>query len=68
MTAAAVAGFSSVLLIILWIGTMINIVRTPAVDTRMKALWVAACAGSPLIGAVCWFVWGRRQSELTSAR
>lgn len=49
--------------IVLWIVTLVSIVRSPNWTPGLKALWALAALPSGLVGIICWFVWGRNDGN-----
>lgn len=60
---ALAGGYIAALLIaflvplILWIITLVSIVKSPNWTPGFKALWALAALPAGLIGMICWFVW-----------
>jgi len=49
-------------LLVLWIKTIIEIADADFADTTYKILWILFVFFMPVVGASCWYVFGKRAS------
>jgi hypothetical protein len=49
--------------LIIWIVTLVSIVRSPRWTPAFKALWALAALPTGIVGMICWFVWGAKEGN-----
>lgn len=49
--------------LILWIITLVSIVKSPNWTPGLKALWALAALPAGLVGMICWFAWGAKDGN-----
>lgn len=61
-----------IVVILLTIFCVVDVAQTPSDDVRVmpRWLWAVVVIGIPLVGSVCWLVWGRprKSDRATSPR
>lgn len=54
--------------VVLFIAALVSVVKNPDLEPTPKALWVLICLLVPFLGAVIWFLFGRKQARENSGQ